>query len=189
MEKRYSHGLNFLANYTWQKNMEEGGSGPSAFTQNGGTSIALMPTICRARRPGAYRRGAHLQLRLSYGYELPWGPGKRWLSGGGPVGKVDRRMAGERHHHAARRLPHRHSHQSPAADLQHVQRTRSRERRAHASARTAAARINSSTPPRFACPAPRPATPVLPSSSLAIPLVAWPAARFGQLRFLALQAP
>ena len=50
VEQRYRSGLNFLMNYTWQKNLEEGGSGPSAFTQNGGTSIAWIPTTSRARR-------------------------------------------------------------------------------------------------------------------------------------------
>ena len=66
-------------NYTWQKNLEEGGSGPSAFTQNGGTSIAL-DTYNLSREKGlAPIDVAHI-FNLSYGYELPWGPGKPWLS-------------------------------------------------------------------------------------------------------------
>jgi hypothetical protein len=40
-ESRYSPGLSFLVSYTIQKNLESGGSGPDAFTQNGGTSIAM----------------------------------------------------------------------------------------------------------------------------------------------------
>jgi hypothetical protein len=87
VEKRHSHGLNFLANYTWQKNIEEGGSGPSAFTQNGGTSIALDAYNLSREKGLAPIDVAHI-FNLSYGYELPWGPGQRWLSGGGPVGKV-----------------------------------------------------------------------------------------------------
>ncbi len=87
VEKRHRNGLNFLANYTWQKNMEEGGSGPSAFTQNGGTSIAL-DTYNLSREKGlAPIDVAHI-FNVSYGYELPWGPGQRWASGGGVAGKV-----------------------------------------------------------------------------------------------------
>ncbi len=87
LEKRHRNGLNFLMNYTWQKNMEEGGSGPSAFTQNGGTSISL-DTYNLSRETGlAPIDVAHI-FNVSYGYELPWGPGKRWLNGNRMVGKV-----------------------------------------------------------------------------------------------------
>lgn len=87
VEKRHRNGLNFLVNYTWQKNMEEGGSGPSAFTQNGGTSIAL-DTYNLSREKGlAPIDVAHI-FNVSYGYELPWGPGHRWASGGGMLGHV-----------------------------------------------------------------------------------------------------
>jgi hypothetical protein len=41
VEKRYANGLNFLVNYTVQKLMGTGGTGPSAFSQNGGTSFVL----------------------------------------------------------------------------------------------------------------------------------------------------
>ena len=41
VEKRYSKGLAVLVNYTIQKNLESGGAGPDAYSQNGGTSIAL----------------------------------------------------------------------------------------------------------------------------------------------------
>ncbi len=40
VEKRFSHGLSFLANYSIQKNIETLGSGPCSYTQ-AGTSIAL----------------------------------------------------------------------------------------------------------------------------------------------------
>lgn len=87
VEKRHRNGLNFLANYTWQKNMEEGGSGPSAFTQNGGTSIALDAYNLSREKGLAPIDVAHI-FNVSYGYELPFGPGQRWASGGGPLGKV-----------------------------------------------------------------------------------------------------
>jgi len=50
VEKRYSKGLALLVNYTIQKNLESGGAGPDAFTQNGGTSVA-MDTYNIAREP------------------------------------------------------------------------------------------------------------------------------------------
>ncbi len=79
VEKRYSAGLAFLLNYTIQKNLEEGGSGPSAFTQNGGTSIAL-DTYNLSREKGPAPIDVPQTFSLSYGYALPWGPGKHWLS-------------------------------------------------------------------------------------------------------------
>ncbi|MBI1788934.1 MAG: hypothetical protein HYR60_15480, partial [Acidobacteria bacterium] len=79
VEKRYSAGLAFLVNYTIQKNLEEGGSGPSAFTQNGGTSIAL-DTYNLSRERGPAPIDVPRVFSLSYGYQLPWGAGRRWLS-------------------------------------------------------------------------------------------------------------
>ena len=80
VEQRYRSGLNYLLNYTWQKNLEEGGSGPSAFTQNGGTSIA-MDSYNLPREKGLAPIDVGHTFSISYGYELPWGAGKRWLSG------------------------------------------------------------------------------------------------------------
>ncbi len=79
VEKRYSFGLNFLANYTIQKNLERLGAGPSAFTQNGGTSISLDAyNLSRERGPAPI--DVPQNFTFSYGYELPWGPGRPWLS-------------------------------------------------------------------------------------------------------------
>jgi hypothetical protein len=78
LEKRYSYGLTFLANYTIQKNLEQFGAGPSAFTQNGGTSIAL-DTYNLSREKGPAPIDVPQIFNLSYGYALPWGPGQRWL--------------------------------------------------------------------------------------------------------------
>jgi hypothetical protein len=79
VEQRYRAGLSFLFNYTIQKNLEDGGSGPSAFTQNGGTSIAL-DTYNLSRERGPAPIDVPQILSLSAGYELPWGPGRPWLS-------------------------------------------------------------------------------------------------------------
>jgi Carboxypeptidase regulatory-like domain/TonB dependent receptor len=78
VEKRYRAGLSFLLNYTVQKNLEDGGAGPSAFTQNGGTSIA-MDTYNLSRERGPAPIDVPQTFSLAYAYELPWGPGKHWL--------------------------------------------------------------------------------------------------------------
>ncbi|MGH2523482.1 MAG: hypothetical protein ACRDH2_13340, partial [Anaerolineales bacterium] len=87
VEKRYSSGLNFLANYTVQKNLERNGTGPSAFAQNGGTSIVLDSHNLERERAVAPIDVPQI-LVVSYGYELPWGPGKRWLGGRGGLAKA-----------------------------------------------------------------------------------------------------
>jgi len=81
-EKRLSYGLSFLANYTWQKNMESGGSGPDAYTQNGGTSIALDTYDLSKERSVAPIDVAQI-FTVSVNYELPFGPGKPFLSNRG----------------------------------------------------------------------------------------------------------
>jgi hypothetical protein len=72
-EKRYSSGLSFLVNYSIQKNIGTGGTGPSAFSQNGGTSLVL----------DQYNLGLEKSVDsldvpqvfvASYGYELPFKP-------------------------------------------------------------------------------------------------------------------
>ncbi|MEX2263820.1 MAG: TonB-dependent receptor [Bryobacteraceae bacterium] len=87
VEKRYSGGLSFLLNYTMQKNLETGGSGPSAFTQNGGTSIALDAyNLSRERGPAPI--DVPQTFNVSYGYELPFGRGQRWLSSNSAISNV-----------------------------------------------------------------------------------------------------
>ncbi len=79
MENRYSFGLSFLVNYTIQKNLEEYGAGPSAFTQNGGTSIAL-DAYNLSREKGPAPIDVPQIFNVSYGYDLPWGPGQKWMT-------------------------------------------------------------------------------------------------------------
>lgn len=87
LEKRYSAGLNFLLNYTVQKNLEKFGTGPSAFEQNGGTSLLLDTYNLERERAHAPIDVPQIFV-VSYGYELPWGPGKRWLGGHGAVSRI-----------------------------------------------------------------------------------------------------
>ncbi len=87
VEQRHRSGLNLLMNYTWQKNMEEGGSGPNAFNQNGAISIVLDAYNLSREKGVAPIDVAHI-FNVSYGYELPWGPGKRWMNRNRALGAV-----------------------------------------------------------------------------------------------------
>jgi hypothetical protein len=87
LEKRFSQGLNFLLNYSIQKNLETNGSGDSSYSQNGGTSLPLY-SFDRSRDNGAAPLDIPQRFVFSYAYELPWGKGKRWLNVGGPAGKI-----------------------------------------------------------------------------------------------------
>jgi hypothetical protein len=81
-EMRPSHGLSVLANYTWQKNLETGGSGPNAFTQNGGTSIAIA-TYEPQRENGLAPINLAHNFTASVSYELPFGQDRMFLNHGG----------------------------------------------------------------------------------------------------------
>jgi hypothetical protein len=87
VEKRFSQGLNFLLNYSIQKNLETNGSGDSSYAQNGNTSLPLY-AFDRSRDNGPAPLDIPQRFVFSYAYELPWGRGKRWLDVGGPFGKI-----------------------------------------------------------------------------------------------------
>ena len=86
IEKRLSHGLNLLANYSVQKNLEAGGSGPSSFIQNGSNSTA-MNSFNLARQKDVADIDIPQTFVVSAGYDLPVGHGMRWL-GTGALGKI-----------------------------------------------------------------------------------------------------
>jgi hypothetical protein len=86
-EKRLSFGLEFLTNFSWQKNIESGGNGPDAYTQNGGTSIAL-DTYNLSRERAVAPINIAKNFTSSVSYELPFGPGRRFLSGSGIAPKL-----------------------------------------------------------------------------------------------------
>jgi hypothetical protein len=83
-EMRPNHGLSVLANYTFQKNLETGGSGPNAFSQNGGTSIAIS-TYEPRRENGLAPINVTHNATVSASYELPFGKNKMFLNRGGVV--------------------------------------------------------------------------------------------------------
>jgi hypothetical protein len=86
LEMRPSHGLSVLANYSLQKNLETGGSGPNAFTQNGGTSIAIS-TYEPRRENGLAPINIMHNATVSASYELPFGHKRTFLNHGGVLDK------------------------------------------------------------------------------------------------------
>ncbi len=78
LEKRFSSGLQFLAAYTFAKNLDYGGSAAS-----GGGSVGNPQTVTNLKA-GRGPSGFDVKHRFvgNYVYELPFGKGKRWVSSG-----------------------------------------------------------------------------------------------------------
>ncbi|HWQ53601.1 MAG TPA: TonB-dependent receptor [Bryobacteraceae bacterium] len=80
-EKRMSMGLSWLAAYTWSKSLSDGniqaGGGPSGQTYY---NRALEKSISTDDVPHA--------VAISFLYELPFGPGKKFFNRGGVIGKL-----------------------------------------------------------------------------------------------------
>jgi hypothetical protein len=75
LTKRYSHGLTFITDYTWQKEL-----GVMNFSANSIHSLDRGETIFeQANAPHGI---PHHLLRFSAVYDLPAGPGKHWLTSG-----------------------------------------------------------------------------------------------------------
>ena len=82
IEKRLSKGFNLLANYTWSKNLEANGSGGNtSFSQSGGTTNPLDSWNLTKEKSYAPLNIPNVFV-ASAGYELPFGKGKQFLSGG-----------------------------------------------------------------------------------------------------------
>ena len=77
LEKRYSGGLFFLANYQLSENRDNGSgeveANDTAFRTNPDADESLSRYHQRHRSA------------LSFGYELPFGEGRRWMSSSGPI--------------------------------------------------------------------------------------------------------
>ena len=76
--KRLSYGLSFLASYTWSKSLDYGGSAAS-----GGGAVGSPQTITDLRA-GYGVSGFDIPQRFvgSWTYDLPFGPGRRFLTHG-----------------------------------------------------------------------------------------------------------
>ena len=87
-EQRLSHGLNFLVNYTWSKNLESNGTGGnSAFSQSGGTTNPLDSWNLTKEKSYAELDIPQVFV-VSAGYELPFGKGKMFVTHGGLAGAL-----------------------------------------------------------------------------------------------------
>ena len=80
LEKRYSAGLFFLANYQLSENRDNGSGEVEANDTAFRTDLDADASLSRYHQR---HRGA-----FSFGYELPFGEGRRWLNGAGPVAYV-----------------------------------------------------------------------------------------------------
>ncbi len=83
--KRYSSGLTFLAFWTWMKNMTNVEGGPIDLGPGDG---AIQYPLNRAGEVSVSTDGPPHVLVSSVAYELPFGPGKRFLTAGGAAGRL-----------------------------------------------------------------------------------------------------
>ncbi len=83
VQKRYSHGLNFLTAYTWSKNMDNAGGG-AGNNQNAGNAGPQNVFDLEAERGLSYAN-APQRLTNSITYDLPIGKGRAYLGGAGYV--------------------------------------------------------------------------------------------------------
>ena len=77
-EKRFSAGFDFLANFTWSKNLESNGTGgSSSFSQSGGTTNPLDSwNLQKEKSYGSL--DIPKVFVASGGYQLPFGKGRHW---------------------------------------------------------------------------------------------------------------
>ena len=82
LEKRFTNGLSFLAGYTLSHLMDNTSSGFSSFTSGGINKYNQKPeyAISNSDEPQT--------LKVSGTYELPIGPGKKYLSSRGVAGQI-----------------------------------------------------------------------------------------------------
>jgi len=82
VDKRFSRGLNFLVAYTWSKTLTDAESQFSEFS-------GFLENAYDRKAEKSYSINDYPHnLVINYGYELPFGAGKKFLNGGGVVGKV-----------------------------------------------------------------------------------------------------
>ena len=82
--QRFSNGLQLLGSYTYGKALDYGGSAAS-----GGGAVGNPQTVTNlAAGHGPAGFDVRHRAVISGVYELPWGPGRRWLRDGGVVGAI-----------------------------------------------------------------------------------------------------
>ena len=85
LTKRYSNGLTLLAFYTWSKNMTNSDTGPIDLGPGEG---AVQNPTNRAGEVSVSTDGPPHVFVASGSYELPFGPGKKFLSQNAALGRV-----------------------------------------------------------------------------------------------------
>jgi hypothetical protein len=90
LTRRFSRGLQFRANYTWAKNLDNGSALAASQNQNGPGQI-MSPYEVRLDWGLASHNVEH-QASGNISYELPIGNGKAWL--GGVTGVADKLLSG-----------------------------------------------------------------------------------------------
>ena len=86
VQNQMSHGLEFLANYSWQKDLIGGGDGPASINQTG-TSIVLNTYNLRGWY-GTSDMNIAQTITGSAAYQLPVGSGQRFLNVKGPANTI-----------------------------------------------------------------------------------------------------
>jgi len=81
VERRFSKGLSFQSRYTWSHSINDGSVG-------GGESTGPENVNCLPCDNGPSIFDIRHNFTTNVVYELPFGPGKSYLSGGGPLGKM-----------------------------------------------------------------------------------------------------
>jgi hypothetical protein len=82
LDKRMSNGLTLLVSYTWEKTLTNAASNFADFSGPDENSYDA-----RAQK-GLSINDYPMNLVITYSYELPFGPGKKFLSTGGAAGKI-----------------------------------------------------------------------------------------------------
>jgi hypothetical protein len=78
LEKRFSGGLNLLANYTWSKFIDDVANG----FENGNVPGGIQDWYNRQLEKSLSGNDLRHRFVASSVYELPWGRGRRWLNNG-----------------------------------------------------------------------------------------------------------
>ena len=87
LERRFRNGLNLLASYTYSKTLTDADSALPAFAGFSGGGYGQNPYNLRGEKSISYQDIPQTFV-LSYLYELPVGPGKKFVNQQGVVGKV-----------------------------------------------------------------------------------------------------
>lgn len=82
VERRFSHGLWLLANYTWSKTLTT-----TEFVQTSTEYQGISP-FQKNRNYGLAHNDVPQMANISFAYDLPFGRGRRWLNQGGLVNRL-----------------------------------------------------------------------------------------------------